>query len=323
MRSNENNEHSWDGSETQSPLVVIVGPTAVGKTRLALSLAGELGAEIVSADSRQVYRGMDIGTDKPTPEERQRVPHHLVDIVDPDEEFTLARYQDMAYAAIEDVLARGHNVVPLLVGGTGLYVRAVVEGWSIPRVRPNEALRTELYREAEVKGGMALHTRLRQVDPVAAEKIDPRNVRRVIRALEVYLETGRPISELQRRRLPPYRVLQIGLTMERAALYQRIDRRIERMIERGLVEEVRKLVEQGYNYDLPSMSGLGYRQIGNYLRGEISLEEAIQLIKRDTRRFVRQQYNWFRLDDKGIHWFQVLDDPYERVKGVILEFLDY
>jgi tRNA dimethylallyltransferase len=312
---------SRDGSEAQSPLVVIVGPTAVGKTRLALRLAGELGAEIVSADSRQVYRGMDIGTDKPTAEERQRVPHHLVDIVDPDEKLTLARYQDMAYAAIEDVLARGK--VPLLVGGTGLYIKAVVEGWSIPRVKPNEALRAELVREAEVKGEEALHARLRQVDPVAAEKIDPRNVRRVIRALEVYLETGEPISELQRRKPPPYRILQIGLTMDRVALYQRIDQRVDRMIERGLVEEVRGLMEQGYGRELPAMSGLGYRQIGCYLRGEISLAEAIRLIKRDTRRFVRQQYNWFRLDDERIHWFQALDDPYERVKGVILQFLGY
>jgi len=296
-----------------------VGPTAVGKTRLALRLAGELGAEIVSADSRQVYRGMDIGTDKPAAEERQLVPHHLVDIVDPDEKLTLARYQDLAYAAIEDVLARGR--VPLLVGGTGLYIKAVVEGWSIPRVKPNEALRAELVRESEVKGEEALHARLRQVDPVAAEKIDRRNVRRVIRALEVYLETGQPISELQRRRPPPYRILQIGLTMDRPALYQRIDQRVDRMIERGLVEEVRGLVEQGYGRELPAMSGLGYRQIGCYLLDEISLEEAIRLIKRDTRRFVRQQYNWFRLDDERIHWFQALDDPYERVKGVILQFL--
>jgi tRNA dimethylallyltransferase len=309
----------WDGSETDPPLVVIVGPTAVGKTRLALRLAGELGAEIASADSRQVYRGMDIGTDKPTAEARRRVPHHLVDVVDPDEEFTLARYQDMAYAAIDDVLARSR--VPLLVGGTGLYIKAVVEGWSIPRVRPNEALRMELYQEAKDKGGEVLHARLRQVDPVAAEKIDPRNVRRVIRALEVYLKTGRPISELQRRRPPPYQILQVGLTMERAVLYQRIDQRVDRMIERGLVEEVKGLVEQGYSYALPAMSGLGYRQIGCYLRGEISLEEAIRLIKRDTRRFVRQQYNWFRLDDEGICWFKVVDDPYEHIKGVILQFL--
>ncbi len=321
MKGGENNKHLGSRDESQLPLVVIVGPTAVGKTRLALRLAEELGAEIVSADSRQVYRGMDIGTDKPTAEERQRVPHHLIDVVNPDAEFTLAQYQDLAYAAIDDVLARGR--VPFLVGGTGLYIKAVVEGWSIPRVKPNEALRAKLYREAEVKGGMALHARLRRVDAVAAEKIDPRNVRRVIRALEVYLETGRPISELQRRRPPPYRVLQVGLTMERIALYRRIDRRVERMIERGLVEEVKGLVEQGYGYELPAMSGLGYRQVGCYLRGEISLEEAVRLIKRDTRRFVRQQYNWFRLDDEKIRWFQALDDPYERVKGVILQFLDH
>jgi len=308
-----------DGNGSQSPLVVIVGPTGVGKTHLALRLAEELKAEVVSADSRQVYRGMDIGTDKPTAEERQRVPHHLIDIVEPNEDFTLAQYQDMAYAAIDDVLLRGR--LPFLVGGTGQYVKAVVEGWSIPRVKPNEALRTKLYREAETRGEMALHARLRQVDPAAAGKIDPRNVRRVIRALEVYLETGQPISELQRRRPPPYQVLQIGLTMERATLYQRIDQRVDRMIERGLVEEVRGLVERGYGYELPAMSGLGYRQIGCYLRGEISLAEAICLIKRETRRFVRQQYTWFRLDDKRICWFQAQDDPYEPIKGVILQFL--
>lgn len=308
-----------DGNGPRPPLVVIVGPTGVGKTHLALRLAEDLEVEVVSADSRQVYRGMDIGTDKPTAEERQRVPHHLIDIVEPNEDFSLAQYQDMAYAAIDDVLLRGK--LPFLVGGTGQYVKAVVEGWIIPRVKPNEALRTELYQEAKAKGEMALHTRLRQVDPAAAGKIDPRNVRRVIRALEVYLETGRPISELQRRKPPPYRILQLGLTMERTALYQRIDQRVDRMIERGLVEEVRGLVEQGYGYELPAMSGLGYRQIGCYLRGEISLAEAIHLIKRETRRFVRQQYTWFRLDDERIRWFQAQDDPYEPIKGVILSFL--
>ena len=215
------------------------------------------------------------------------------------------------------------NRLPLLVGGTGQWVQAVVEGWGIPRVPPDPALRAEFEAQAEAVGPEALHAELEAVDPQAAQKLDPRNVRRVIRALEVYLKTGRPISELQRRRPPPYQVLQVGLTMERAALYQRIDQRVDRMIERGLVEEVKGLLEQGYGYGLPAMSGLGYRQIGCYLRGEISLEEAIRLIKRDTRRFVRQQYNWFRLDDEGIRWFQALDDPYDRIKGVILQFLDY
>ena len=300
-------------------LIVIVGPTAVGKTRLSLRLAQEFDGEIISADSRQVYRGMDIGTAKPTPEERRHVPHHLIDIITPDETFTLAQYQELACQAIDDVLARGK--VPFLVGGTGQYVRAVVEGWGIPRVPPNEELRAELYRQAEREGPWALHDRLREVDPAAAGRIDPTNVRRVVRALEVYLETGRPISELQRKKPPPYRILQIGLTMERQELYRRIDERVDRMIEAGLVEEVRELVEQGYGYELPAMSGLGYQQIGMYLRGLVSLEEAIQLIKRHTRRFVRHQYNWFRLDDTSIHWFDVLRDPYGEIRELVASFL--
>lgn len=306
-------------SPKQLPLIVIVGPTAVGKTRLALRLAQELGGEVISADSRQVYRGLDIGTAKPTPEQRRRVPHHLIDVIAPDEAFTLAQYQELAYDAIGDVLARGKP--PFLVGGTGQYVRAVVEGWGIPRVPPNEELRAELYRQAEVEGEATLHARLREVDPAAAQRIDPRNVRRVIRALEVYLETGHPISELQRKKPPPYRILQIGLTLDRQELYRRIDERVDRMIEEGLVEEVRGLVERGYGYDLPSMSGLGYQQIGLYLRGQVSLEEAIQLIKRHTRRFVRHQYNWFRLDDAAIRWFDVLNDPHREIRGLVASFL--
>jgi tRNA dimethylallyltransferase len=301
------------------PLIAIIGPTAVGKTRLSLRLAQEFDGEIISADSRQVYRGMDIGTAKPTPEERARVLHHLIDVVAPDETLTLAQYQELAYDAIVYVLDRGR--VPFLVGGTGQYVRAVVEGWGIPRVPPNEELRAELYRQAEVEGEAALHAHLWEVDTTAAERIDPRNVRRVVRALEVYLETGQPISELQRKKPPPYRILQIGLTMERQEIYRRIDERVDRMIEAGLVEEVRGLVEQGYGYDLSSMSGLGYQQIGLYLRGEVSLEKAIQFIKSHTRRFVRHQYNWFRLDDENIRWFDVLGDRYGEIRGSVAAFL--
>ena len=300
-------------------LIVILGPTAVGKTRLSLRLAQELDGEIVSADSRQVYWGMDIGTAKPTLEERALVPHHLINVVAPDEPFTLAQYQGLAYDAIADVLALGKAT--FLVGGTGQYVRAVVEGWGIPRVPPNEQLRAELYRQAETEGKEALHACLREVDPAAAGRIDPRNVRRVVRALEVYLETGQPISELQRKKPPPYRILQIGLTMERQELYRRIDERVDRMIEDGLVEEVRGLVEQGYGYGLPSMSGLGYQQIGLYLRGQVSLEEAIRLIKRHTRRFVRHQYNWFRLGDAAIRWFDVLSDPYGEIQKLVAALL--
>ncbi len=288
------------GASNLQPLLAIVGPTAAGKTALSLILAQALGGEIVSADSRQVYRGMDIGTAKATPEERALVPHHLLDVVDPDQVLTLAEYQRLAYAAIDDILARGR--LPLLVGGTGQYVRAVLEGWRIPEVAPQPELRAALEAEAAAHGAAALHDRLAALDPVAAARIDPRNVRRVIRALEVCLSTGRPISELQTKSPPPYRVVQIGVTRARPELYARIDARVERMIEAGLVDEVRRLAAAGYGWDLPAMTGLGYRQIGQYLRGEITLDEAVALIKRGTRRFVQQQYNWFRPDDPAIHW---------------------
>ncbi|MBM3187255.1 MAG: tRNA (adenosine(37)-N6)-dimethylallyltransferase MiaA [Chloroflexi bacterium] len=282
-------------------VLVIVGPTAVGKTALAIVLGQALGGEAISADSRQVYRYMDIGTAKPTAEEQAALPHHLINIVNPDQVLTLAEYQRLAAAAIAEVWARGR--LPILVGGTGQYVCAVLEGWAVPRVPPNPGLRAELQAQAERDGHEALHRALERVDPVAAQRIDARNVRRVIRALEVYRETGEPISRLQRASPPGYRTLQIGLTMSRPALYERIDARVDRMLAQGLVEEVRELVERGYGYDLPAMSGLGYRQIGQYLRGQVSLAEAVALIKRHTRRCVRQQYNWFRLTDERIVWY--------------------
>ncbi|HEY65688.1 MAG TPA: tRNA (adenosine(37)-N6)-dimethylallyltransferase MiaA [Caldilineae bacterium] len=285
------------------PLIAIVGPTAVGKTALSLDLAEAIDGEIVSADSRQIYRYMDIGTAKPTPAERARVPHHLLDVVDPDQTLTLAQYQRMAYAAIEEIHRRGR--VPLLVGGTGLYVRAVLEGLRIPEVPPQPELRAQLQAEAAEKGAQALHDRLAALDPVAAARIDPRNVRRVIRALEVCLVTGRPISELQQASPPPYRILRVGLTRPRAELYARIDARVDAMIEAGLVGEVRSLLARGYGPDLPAMSGLGYRQICRYLAGEVTLEEAVREIKRKTRRFVHQQQTWFRPDDPRIRWFDL------------------
>jgi tRNA dimethylallyltransferase len=281
-------------------LLVIVGPTAVGKTALAITLGQRFRGQVISADSRQVYCHMDIGTAKPTPAERAAVPHHLVDVVTPDEDLTLAHYLRMAQAAILDVASQGD--LPMLVGGTGLYVRALLEGWTVPEVPPDEALRARLYAQAERVGHETLHARLAEVDPAAAARIDERNVRRVIRALEVYEHTGRPISDLQRKEPPGYPLLQIGLTMPREQLYRRIDQRVERMLAQGLVAEVRGLVERGYHYDLPSMSALGYAEIGRYLRGEISLQEAVALIKRHTRRFVRQQFNWFRLSDPEINW---------------------
>jgi tRNA dimethylallyltransferase len=281
-------------------VVVVVGPTAAGKTELAIELARALHGEIISADSRQIYRGMDIGTAKATTEQRASVPHHLLDVVDPDQVLTLAEYQRMAYDAIAGVQARGS--LPFLVGGTGQYVRAVTEGWQIPQVPPDPALRAALESEAAAGGAEALHARLARLDPRAAARIDYRNVRRVIRALEVCTVTGRPITELQSRRPPPWQAFWLGVTRSRAELYARIDARVDRMIVRGLEEEVRGLAEAGYGWKLPAMTGLGYRQIGQYLQGEIELDAAIALIKKGTRRFVQQQYNWFPLDDPAIQW---------------------
>ncbi len=281
-------------------LVVIVGPTAAGKTALSLELAAALDAEIVVADSMQIYRGMDIGTAKPSPAERGRIPHHLLDVVAPDQVLTLAEYQRLAYAAIDASLARGR--LPFLVGGTGQYVHAVVEGWRIPAIAPQPELRAALEAQAAAEGAVALHARLAALDPLAAGRIDYRNVRRVIRALEVCLVAGQPISELQRREPPPYRILQIGVTRPRPELYARIDARVDAMIAAGLVDETRRLTEAGYGWDLPAMTGLGYRQIGQYLRGEVALEDAVALIKRGTRRLVHQQSTWFRPDDPAIWW---------------------
>jgi len=301
------------------PLLIIVGPTAVGKTALSLHLAERLGGEIVSADSRLFYRGMDVGTAKPTPEERARVPHHLIDVAEPDETVGLAEYQAQAYAAIEAIRARGK--LPLLVGGTGQYVRAIVEGWRIPRLPPNPELRAELEAQAERDGADALHAWLARLDPDAAQRIHPHNVRRVVRALEVCLSTGRPISEQQKKKPPPYRILQIGLTMERAALYERADRRLEAMMEAGLEEEVRRLLEAGYGWELPAMSGVGYAQFKHYFEGETTQEQVVTEIKRVTRSFIRRQYNWFSLKDPHIHWFDVTETASEEIEILVRTWL--
>ncbi len=303
-----------------SPLVAVVGPTAVGKTALALRLAEAIGGEIVSADSRQVYRGMDIGTAKATMEERARAPHHLLDLVDPDQTLGLAQFQSLAYATIDGILTRRR--IPFLAGGTGQYVMAVVEGWQVPIVPPDDILRGALYREAEEQGGEALYARLQAIDPAAARKIDPRNVRRVIRALEVCLTTGRPISEQRGKSPPPYQTLMIGLTLSRPQLYRRIDERVEAMIEHGLEDEVKRLVAAGYGFDLPAMSGVGYGQFAPYLAGEATLAEVVQSIKRATRRFVRQQSNWFRLEDPRIHWLDAAEDPFPAAVEMVRGFLD-
>lgn len=301
------------------PLVAVVGPTGIGKTALGIQIAQAYTGEIISADSRQIYRGMDIGTAKPTPAEQAAAPHHLIDCVSPDYPLTLAEFQAMAYRAIEAIHAAGH--LPVLVGGTGQWVQAVIEGWGIPRVPPDAGLRAELEAEAAQIGAEAFHAKLAQVDALAAARLDYRNVRRVIRALEVYLKTGTPISEHQKKSPPPYRILQIGLTMPREALYLRIDNRIDRMLLDGLPMEVESLLARGYGWDLPSMSGLGYRQFRPFLEGEITFGEAVALIKKDTRRFIRQQYNWFRLEDEAINWFDLSVDPPAEILARVGAFL--
>ncbi len=284
-------------------LVAIVGPTGVGKSEVALRLAQEFEAEIVNADSRQVYRHMDIGTSKPTLAERGLVPHHIVDVVDPDEDFNLAIYHQLATGAIEAVQRR--NKPALLVGGSGLYVWSIVEGWRIPSVPPNRKLRHGLETEAKEEGIHQLFRQLQRVDPIAAAKIAPTNVRRVIRALEIYRISGKPSSQFWRKEAPHFPVLIIGLTAERAELYRRIDRRVDKMVEEGLVDEVEWLLERGYGLSLPSMSGIGYKQIGESLQGKMSLPAAIDRVKYETHRLARHQYAWFRPNDDRIHWLNV------------------
>ncbi len=284
------------------PVVVIIGPTAVGKTDTAIQVAQTLDGEIISADSRQVYQQMDIGTAKPTPEQRAAVPHYLIDVVTPDQFYTAVDFQTQATAAIEDIHARGK--LPLIVGGTGQYITALLEGWQFPEVQANYEMRSELEAYAEANGWEALLGKLRAVDPVTAERIDGKNIRRVVRALEVSLESGRPFSELQQKHPPSYDVLQFGLTLDRAALYDRADRRVGQMIEAGLVDEVRALVEAGYTWNLSAMSGLGYLQIGYYLRGEMSLDEALTDLCHQTHAFIRRQYTWFRKYNSAARWLE-------------------
>lgn len=307
----------------KKPLILIVGPTAVGKTELSLRLAENLHGEIVSADSRLFYRGMDIGTAKPTAEERRRIPHHLVDVADPDETWSLAQFQQAAQQAIAAIHARGG--LPFLVGGSGQYIRAVVEGWQPPSVQPDPRLREILEALAQARGESGkywLHAGLRRMDPAAAGKIDPRNQRRTLRALEVIFTTGRPFSAQRRQGEPLYRTLTIGLTRPRPELYARVDARIEAMFAAGLLDEVRALLDAGYSPDLPSMSGIGYRECVAVLQGRLSLEEAKAQMRRLTRVFVRRQANWFKSSDPHIHWFYAGDpDLISRVQAEIDRFL--
>ena len=298
---------------TKHKAVFVVGPTAVGKSSFAIELAERIDGEIISADSRYLYRRMDIGTAKPSPTDRARVPHHLIDVAEPDQPWSLAEYVEACKQLIEEINMRKR--LPLVVGGTGQYVRALLEGWSMPKHSNDPSLRAALQLIADRDGIEALYEKLVEADPAAASKIDKRNVRRVIRALEVIAISGRPFSDQRKKSQPGFDYKIVGLTLLRDTLYARIDARVDSMIANGLIDETRALASQGYAWDLPSLSAIGYKQIGMYLRAECDLNEAVRLIKHDTRRFVRQQYNWFRLSDPKIKWWDANEINVEEVVG--------
>ena len=286
---------------TKQPLVVIIGPTAVGKTTSAIYLAQQLQTEIINVDSRQIYQEMDIGTAKPTTAEQGQAIHHLIDVVPPDVGYNITDFKVDAGRLIADL--HHQRKLPILAGGTGQWLTALLEGWQIPEVSPNPELRAELEAYAEAHGWQGLLERLREHDPMHAERVDPKNLRRVIRALEVCIETGRPYSDFRKKDPPPYTILELGLTLEREILYERADLRINKMVEAGLINEVERLMEKGYAWNLPSMTSLGYLQIGKYLRGEISLDTALEELCFATHHFIRRQYTWFRKHNKNAVWF--------------------
>jgi tRNA dimethylallyltransferase len=301
------------------PVIAILGPTAVGKTLISIPLAERFEGEIVSVDSRLIYRGMDIGTAKPTLAERARVPHHLIDVVDPDDTWNLAKYCDAALNVIQDI--HGREKVAFLVGGTGQYLRAILEGWIPPLSAESPGLRKKLEAIAANKGCDALHRQLQDVDPASAERIDSRNVRRVVRALEIFHMTGVPASSQREKNPPLFEILRIGLALPRTELYQRIDQRIDWMIAAGWIEEVQELIDSGYSLGLPSLSAIGYAQLAAYLSGERDLSSAIVEIRRLSRQFVRRQANWFKADDPEIQWFDAVSGVEKQISAVIEQWL--
>ncbi len=296
-------------------LVAIIGPTASGKTSLAVDLARRIGAEVIGADSRQVYRGMDIGTAKPSAAEQTAARHHLIDVVDPDEPFSLGEWLELTNGALEDIWSRGKQ--PLLVGGTGQYAWALLEGWRVPSVPAQNGLRAEM----EARGAESLIAELRHVDPEAEAYIDPRNVRRIVRALEVYHATGKPLTHWRTKDPPHFDSLNIGLSVPRAELHQRIDERVERMVERGFVAEVESLLKRGYSADLPSMSAVGYREICAHLAGEMTLAMAVERTKAGTHRLARHQHAWFKPSDERIQWLDTDASGFEQAKALVVDFV--
>lgn len=288
----------------KKPLVILTGPTAVGKTALSIKLAKQIHGEIISADSMQVYRRMDIGSAKITPEEMEGVPHYLIDVLEPDEEFNVVTFQQMAKAAMNEIYDRGH--IPIIVGGTGFYIQAILNDISFTETDTDMVRRKQLEAQAEAYGAKWLHERLREVDPKAADEIHPNNVKRVIRALEFYEETGNRISEhneAERQKQSPYDFAYFVLNMERQKLYERIEQRIDQMLAQGLLSEVKALQAEGCHAGMVSMQGLGYKEILAYLQGECTLEEAVYILKRDTRHFAKRQLTWFRRE-REVCWIE-------------------
>ena len=319
-----NNQTAATSATKASPLerlkvVVVAGPTAVGKTALSIRLAKQFDGEVINADSRYLYQGFDIGVDKPSAEERQGVPHHLIDILPPTGDMSLARYQDLASHAIQEVAERGR--LPILTGGTPLYLNAVIEGWHIPRVPPDPAFRALCEARAAQDGGASLIERLREVDPVSADRCGS-NLRRVIRALEVHQATGLPMSALEGKGPPPYDALEIGLFRPREQLLQIVDGRVNAQVERGLVQEVEKLLAAGVPPYAPAMSSIGYRQLLPYLEGTVSLEDAVERIRFDTRRYVRHQETWLRKNPRLIRFDVSTDEWRDEVMTRVGTFLE-
>jgi len=285
------------------PVVFIVGPTAVGKTEIAIKIAEALHAEIISADSRLFYRGMDIGTAKPSIKERKKIRHHLIDVADPNENWSLSSFQTAAMEIIDQVITKKH--LPIVVGGTGQYIRALIEVWSIPELKPCQPLRNILSNWGDEIGTEELFRKLQIIDPEAASRMDWQNSRRTIRALEVVLLTGKRFSELRTKNPMDFCFKMIGLTRNRNELYKRIDFRLEKMLKYGFVEEVRTLLLKGFDTELPSFSAIGYKEIASHIDGSLTLEEATEQIKSKTHQFVRRQANWFKSSDQRIKWFEV------------------
>lgn len=305
----------------KKPLIVLTGPTAVGKTALSISLAKAVNGEIISADSMQVYKHMDIGSAKIMPDEMDGVPHHLVDILLPNEEFHIAKFQQLAKVAMEDIYARGR--VPILVGGTGFYIQSITRDIDFTETDTDTTYRNDLEEFAKEHGAEALHERLKAVDPDAANEIHANNIKRVIRALEYYHQTGTMISKHnheQKEKESPYNLKYFVLNDIRSKLYERIELRIDQMVEQGLIEEVQKLKDMGYTKNMVSMQGLGYKEILTYLDGDYTLEEALYVLKRDTRHFAKRQLTWFKRE-KDVIWVNKneFDYDHKRILAYMLE----